>query len=311
MEQIEEIGIVIKKKTPILKKFVDRTLKTKPQNLKNPKKSFLLDEIIEMLYEEPVKKFSITPNRVVLNTIIEELEPKIDYHLQITHFIHFCSYSDKSFKMSWPFGENSLLTFIRSFDIKIKDQWYVNKTIIKDVQQFIDDNTKNLQIYLENHKLTQETIKQLQPILGDYYVTFTEIGWGFIKDTTVLLKVVIDKFNINNTQVTFGDDVTIHNNNITLMEFINENLDKITTFKKQVYEYNLNKQILLEEKIKINNSALKIQKWWKNLQLDKKIKQHNNTIKQKKSGTLFINRPKKEFIEQITCKPYNTDIIYC
>lgn len=81
----------IKKKKPSFNKQVDKTtsynLIPKPKITKHKTKSFSLDEIIEMINKDPIKTFSIKSKRVVLNKIIEEPEPKIDYHLQLLHFI--------------------------------------------------------------------------------------------------------------------------------------------------------------------------------------------------------------------------------
>lgn len=285
------MNITIKKKTPILKKHV--TLK---QNTKLI--YFTLDQIIEMMNKNLDKKITLT-------TIIEEpcidLDPicidvgkkhKIDYHLQILHFIHSYDYSDKHFSLSWPLNNQCVFTFIRHYNF---DQWYYksldNTIIVYNVQQFIDDNINNFKVYLENDKLIKDLIKQLQPILGQYYTSFIDIRWCLSIDNDVKVKIVIDRFNINNIKVTFKNKTTVHNN-ITLITFINKNLDKINIFKQEIDKYNSNQQILNNEKIHQEKNQLKIEKDLRNLHLDEKIKEYNNTIKQKKMLVLLYKNQK-------------------
>lgn len=305
----------IKKKTPKFNKSVDSNYTLIKKPLKKSKKThFSLDEILKMMNQDFSEKFKIAPIFKPLNKIIEEPEPKIDYYLQIKQYVHSCSVSNVGFHMSWPFGNNCIFTFIRHNNTFIKDNWFYEKdhcvNIIRDPQQFINDHINDFEAYLENNKIMNDTILQLQPILGEYYITFVEIGWGLsigkknTSDYNVFLKIVIDRFNINNTIVTFDGKTNVHDN-ISLIKFVNENLDKITTFKQQVVEYNLNKQKESQQKRKQDLIQLEIEKDLQNLHLEEKLKEYESTIKQKKNGSLFIKRSKKELIETITCKPYH------
>jgi hypothetical protein len=298
----------IKKKTPKFNKSVDSNYKLiKPIKQKN-KKHFSFDEIIKMVEAGPIINFKPTQKRTVLDKIVEEPEPKIDYHLQIKQYVHSCSISNVGFRLSWPFGNNCMFTLIRHNATFIKDHWYYEKdrcsNIIRDPQQFINDHINDFEAYMLNYKITNDTITQLEPILGEYYLTFIEIGWGLSIGDDNFLKIVIDRFNINNTTVTFDGKTCVHDN-VSLLKFVNENLDKITTFKQKIVEYNLNKQKESKEKRIQDLIQTNIENDLRNLQLEEKLKEYDSTIKQKKKSNLFIKRSKKELIETITCKPYH------
>ena len=260
--------------------------------------------------------YNTTYNLTSKIKILNEL-PKIDYHLQILHFIHHCSCSNNTFNMSWPISDNFILYFVRHHNINIKDKWYYKYkytyNTITNIQQFINENTTNFEKYIANYQITNDLIKQLQPILGEYYLTFIEIGWCLsiskknYTDYKVFLKIVIDRFNVTNINVTFNNITTIYNH-ITLIEFINKHLDNITSFKQDIVKYNLNTQILNKENKKQAKIQLNIEKDFNNSQLDEKLSQYNNTIKKTHPSSLFINTTKKDFIETITCKPYNTNL---
>lgn len=294
---------IIKKKTPVYKN-VNYKLKQKIK-LKIKQNHFSFDEIVEMINKDYIKKSQ--PKFKHLDKIVEEPEPKIDYHLSLSHFVHSFSNCSNSFNMSWSFGDNCSLTLIRNNNDFIQDKWYYKTkgvfSIIKNPQQFIDNHINDLEVFLENNKIINNTITQLQPILGEYYLTSVEIGWVLSIGKNVFLKIVIDRFNLNNIQVTF-DNKTNTQDNISLVKFVNENLDKITTFKQEIVEYNLNKKRESEEKRKQDLIQSKIEKDLQNLHLEEKLKEYESTIKQKKNGSLFINLSKKQLIEQITCKPY-------
>lgn len=297
---------IIKKKKPVYKKQVNVNYKLKPKiKAKTKQKHFSFDNIVEMINQDYIKKFQ--PKLKHLDKIVEEPELKIDYHLSLSHFVHSVSNCSNSFNMSWPFGDNCILTFIRNHNKFIKDKWYYKTknvvSIIKNPQQFINDHINDLEVFLENNKIINNIITQLQPILGEYYLTSAEIGWGLSIGNNIFLKIVIDRFNFNNIQVTFDNKTNTHNNT-SLIKFINENLDKITIFKQEIVKYNLNKKAESEEKRKQDLVQLKIEKDLENLQLEEKIKEYDSTIKQKKNCSLFINLSKKQLIEQITCKPY-------
>lgn len=306
-EQIENDTFIttIKKKTLKFNKSVDSNYKLiKPKN----KKHISFDEIIKMVEIGPIINFKPSQKRTILKKIVEEPEPKIDYHLQIEHFVHSCSISNVGFSMSWSFGNNCTFTLIRHNITLIKDNWYYEKdrcvNIIRDPQQFINDHINDFEVYLKNYKITNDIISQLQPILGEYYLTFIEIGWSLSIGNDSFLKIVIDRFNINNTIVTFEGNVSVHDN-VSLLKFVNKNLDKITTFKQKVVEFNLNKLKENKEKRKQDLIQTNIENNLRNLQLEEKLKEYDSTIKQKKNPNLFIKRSKKELIETSTCKPYH------
>jgi hypothetical protein len=311
----ENFITTIKKKTPNFKKQVDKiTYKLNKIKLNTEiNKSIPFNKLLEMVKIGPIIKFKTMPKFEKLNKVIEEPEPKINYHLQLVHFDHYYSPTDNGYNMSWKFGNDCTLIFKRHTSNNVKDKWFLKSfnidkmrydiSIIYNVEQFINDHINEFKFYIENDKITNNIIKQLQLILGNNYLTSYEIGWCLSIDKNIFLKVVIDRFNINNIQVTFNNDVIVHNN-VTLMKFINDNLDKITKFKQEIVEFNLNKQILLKEKREQHFVQLKIEKELHKLQLDEKLKEYNNTIKQKKGNNLFVNRSKKELIETITCKPY-------
>lgn len=272
---------IIKKNTPILKKHITLKQNTKP--------IYTLDQIIEMMNLK--KNISINPIQNTLNIIMEEPEPKIDYHLQILHFIHYYDFSNTHFDISWPLNDQCILNFIRHTNINVKDKWYYksnnNYIIVNDIQQFINENIINFEEYLENDRIIKDIINQLQPILGEYNLTFIDIKWDLsigtinTEDYNVFLNIVIDRFNTKKISVTF-DNKTIVYNNITLIEFINKNIDQIKIFKQEINKYNSNKQILNNEKIQQEENKLKIEIGLRNLHLDEKLKQYNDIIKQKK-----------------------------
>ena len=324
---------IVKKKKINFKNKKNENEKLENKNSKNKHYSF--DELLDMINSDPIKNINNifkhrngnTKNvKVKLDKIVEEQE-LVDYYSQISHFVHSRSVTNTCVIYSWPFLLENKVTILSLYEPNFKykqiikhNTWYYktdkndnsNENVfckITDINKFIKENTINLQNYLDNNILTNKAIEILKNVLGsDYYLTFYELGWVLYigsknDDYNELLRITIDRFNINNTKINFKNTENVYNYQ-QLLEFINKNQTQIELYKKQVSDYNLIKNNKIKEKREIDLIQSKIEKDLFNLKIEEKLQHYESTLKQKKKSNFFITRTKKEFIETISCKPF-------
>ena len=293
--------------------FIVKTKKIKTKNNKK-KKYFSLDEMIEMI--ESRNK----PTR--LTTIKEELiEPKklenapditpdiTPDTLNISHFIHSSSYVGNLIIKKWYFLKDKkecVLHYETFYNKSINDRWYYNNAVVlqKNLNVFIKDNRVYLQTQLDTYNSILCTINIISCILGDPYITHIEVGWSLQKTqeqkNNLFLKIILDRFNINNCLVFYKEQTEIMTNK-KLLEFVKENTQFFKELKDEIKIFNSIKFLELQEK----NKQLLIQKTIDdeliNIELKNKLKQYE---KKKRPCSLYINRPLKEIYETISCKKF-------
>ncbi len=278
---------------------------------KHTKKKYLtLDQIIKMI-KTPIV-FDLYP-KVKLPTIIEEpeniqIQTDTPSTLNLNHFIHSTSCGDNWIKKDWNFIKNNIIYILsyKTFINNVNDNWYCNNEKIVDLTNFVKDNKIYLENYLETWNILQKTTNIISLILGDPYITYNEIGWHLQQgskknnDITIFLRIVLDKFNIDNC-VVFYKEHTETMTNKNLLEFINFNTIDFQQLKNQIQTYNsikflkskeIRKQQLIQDTI--NNEL-------HNLELTNKLKQYE---KIKRPCSLYIIRPLKEIYETISCKKF-------
>lgn len=289
--------------------FIVKTKKNKTK--KNNKKKFSLDEMIEMITTPKIITSKITTR---LPSIKEEIQlentpditPDITLDtLNISHFIHSTSYVGYLIIKKWYFLKDKkecVLHYETFYNKNINDKWYYNKEIVlqKNLNVFIKDNRVYLQTQLDTYNSILCTINIISCILGEPYITHIEVGWSLQKKQKFFLKIILDRFNINNCLVFYKEQTEIMTNE-KLLEFVKENTQFFKELKDEIKIFNSIKFLELQEKNKQQLIQKTIDDELINIELKNKLKQYE---KIKRPCSLYINRPLKEIYETISCKKF-------